>query len=152
MMPLLFHVPELPATASHMTWGGAPNKSTFFSLLPAKKAMNLPSGDQNGATAPSVPGRTFPLKFSIARTQSIESPAELTMAAACLPSGDIAIGSGAGSDGVGISKLTFAGGASLPENIHAPASAAPAASTTVAAHAMPSRHLVPPLTGTGGSS
>src|SRR5262249_53105039 len=53
----LFHVPPRPPGASHNTVGTPPAIGTFISLPPAKNPMYLPSGDQNGNDAPSVPAR-----------------------------------------------------------------------------------------------
>src|SRR5262249_50061240 len=53
--PCLFHVPPRPEGASQIVCTGPPDTSTFFSFPSAKNARDLPSADQNGKLAPSVP-------------------------------------------------------------------------------------------------
>jgi len=55
MRPSLLHVPPRPDTTSQTGNGAPPATSIRISLLSVKKAMDLPSGDQKGLAAPSVP-------------------------------------------------------------------------------------------------
>src|SRR5262249_51413426 len=97
MTPSRFQVPPPPeppetaGSASHNTSGGPPAASIFFSLPSAKKPMNLLSGDQNGADAPSVPASGCADSPLNGRTHSCTFPsASRAMNARRWPSGDIA--------------------------------------------------------------
>ncbi len=74
--PSRFQVPPTPGVASQRIWGGPPEAAIFFSFPCAKKPMNSLSGDQNGKSAPSVPGMTCAWSESRARSHS-PSPATL---------------------------------------------------------------------------
>src|SRR5229473_1024288 len=54
--PSVFQAPPLPDGASQIVCTGPPATSNFFNFPSAKKASDLPSADQNGYAAPSVPG------------------------------------------------------------------------------------------------
>src|SRR6185436_17705629 len=90
--PSRFHDPPrgLPPT-SQMVSGGPPWTSIFFNFESTKKASLRLSGDQNGETAPSVPGSALASSESSERihnTRFLSSPtAAKTMR---LPSGEIA--------------------------------------------------------------
>ena len=67
--PSRLHVPPFVPLASHSVRGGVPERSTLFSLPPAKKARNRLSGDQNGNVAPSLPFTVCALRRLSARSQ-----------------------------------------------------------------------------------
>ena len=62
-------VPPRPVGASHSVIAAPPVTETFFSWPPAKNAIHWPSGEKNGAAAPSVPA-------SRRRLQLVELPDE----------------------------------------------------------------------------
>src|ERR1017187_10059864 len=59
MSPPRPQVPDLPPppALSQIVTGAPPGRSRRFSLLSAKNPSDVPSGDQNSETAPSVPAR-----------------------------------------------------------------------------------------------
>ena len=78
MMPSLFHVPPSGrfASTSASVRTGPPPASTRFNLSPAKNPMDLPSPDQKGRRAPSVPARGLTLSPSIDRNQNCHGASE----------------------------------------------------------------------------
>src|SRR5271157_1659157 len=75
MKPLRFQAPPPGmASAAQTISGGPPPVGTFFNDLSAKNAMELLSGDQNGAKPPSVPGITLACSASSGRSQSMRWP------------------------------------------------------------------------------
>src|SRR5258705_10091863 len=76
---------------SQRTAGGSPSRLTFFSVPLAKNPRYRLSGDQNGPSAPSVPGNSRAVSKSSARTQSrVSSPGRDARNAKKRPSGDTA--------------------------------------------------------------
>src|SRR5687768_11474603 len=68
MVPVGLHAPPFPSGATQMKTGTPPAIATFISLPPAKNPSDLPSGDQNGCFAPSVPSITVASRESSDRT------------------------------------------------------------------------------------
>src|SRR3989442_8040452 len=94
MTPSRFQVPP-PASpsVSHSVSGEPPANGTFLSFLPAKNAMYWPSGDQNGASASSVPSIDVARNESSGRIQSIRFLSVLNAENASIrPSGEMAGG------------------------------------------------------------
>src|SRR5215470_8331282 len=91
MSPLLFHVPPRPCSTAHRSITEFPPTSTIFKALLVKNPICLPSGDQNGYDAPSVPGSRVKAVRSSERTDKERVPvlSEPTTAMR-LPSGEIA--------------------------------------------------------------
>ena len=86
-----------------------PSTSIRLSVPSAKKPIDLLSGDQNGASAPSVPGRVRGDSDRSDRTRSwLSGPEKLTKATVS-PSGDIAAHSGDAVGGVPMSTRVSAG-------------------------------------------
>jgi hypothetical protein len=88
--PFRFHVPPRAPSALQMVCTGPPERSIFFSLESAKKAMKRLSGDQNGSAAPSVPARGVISAESSARIQICCLPSFTRTSAAKRPSGETA--------------------------------------------------------------
>jgi hypothetical protein len=57
-----------------MVCGNPPDGLTFRNFPSATYAIHRPSGDQNGPTAPSVPGKACAVKESMDRNQSNKTP------------------------------------------------------------------------------
>src|SRR5262245_64827221 len=74
--------------------------STRISLLPAKKPMELLSGDQNGYKALSVPASGCDVELSSDRSHSLEVPSPAAANTRRRPSGEIAIDRGSVVGGV----------------------------------------------------
>src|ERR1700751_3890144 len=55
ILPSLLQLPPPAEGASQIVCTGPPVTWTIFNLPSAKKPMDLPSGDQKGSNAPSVP-------------------------------------------------------------------------------------------------
>jgi hypothetical protein len=68
IVPSAPQLPPTPTSASHKVCTGPPAASTRFSIPPAKKASERPSGDQNGCRAPSVPASGSARSESSGRT------------------------------------------------------------------------------------
>src|SRR5713101_5101968 len=85
-----FQDPPRAFGASASTVTGPPDAETFFRWPSAKKPTNLPSADQNGNEAPSVPSSFFAVSSLRDRTQ-IESRSFGVRAqnATAAPSGEI---------------------------------------------------------------
>src|SRR5262245_53535793 len=83
-----------PLGASVSVVGDPPCTPIFFNLPPATKAMNAPSGDQDGGqntNAPSVPARGTASNELNARIQMlVPRPAPVAMNASRVPSGESA--------------------------------------------------------------
>src|SRR5262245_44058383 len=93
MTPSPFHEPPKPAGASQSATSPEPLASTRLSLPLAKNPIDLPSGDQNGCDAPSVPGSGCAEKPSSARIHNRLWPsASVATKAIRLPSADNAKG------------------------------------------------------------
>src|SRR5579864_1698032 len=90
MMLSSFQDPPRALGASASTVTGPPAAETFFRWPSAKKPMNLPSADQNGNEAPSVPSSFLAVSSLRDRTQ-IESRSFGVRAqnATAVPSGEI---------------------------------------------------------------
>ena len=88
--PLRFQVPPTAPSASQSVCTGPPERSTFFSLASAKKAISRLSGDQKGSTALSVPARGVISRLSRARTQICCFPSFRRTTAMARPSGETA--------------------------------------------------------------
>ena len=67
MIPWLLQLPPKGFTASPSVTAAPPLTETFFSFPPAKKPTHWPSGEKNGALAPSVPGIGLASRLSIER-------------------------------------------------------------------------------------
>ncbi len=92
-----FQVPPRRSAASQRVETGPPFEPIFLSFPVDAKPMNLPSGDQNGIVAPSVPASGRAEASSKARTQSCARPSPFRAANTSLfPSGDTATGPAAG--------------------------------------------------------
>ena len=88
-----FHEPGTGMAVAATITTGPPRMSTFLRVPPAMKATNRLSGDQNGASAPSVPGTGCAVGWSSRRIQSIlPSLASAAAKAKYRPSGDSARG------------------------------------------------------------
>jgi hypothetical protein len=61
-----------------------------FNFRSAKNAIDLPSGDQNGKVAPSVPGGSLPAVEFSGRNHSGSRPSKVNAATRRRPSGEIA--------------------------------------------------------------
>src|SRR6516162_6129035 len=72
--PRLFHVPPRPSATGHKSITDLPATSTIFKKLLVKKPTCLPSGDQNGYEAPSVPGSAVEVVRSSERSDNIRVP------------------------------------------------------------------------------
>ena len=72
--PRLFHVPPRPSATGHKSITDLPATSTIFKKLLVKKPICLPSGDQNGYEAPSVPGSGVRLVRSSERSDNMRVP------------------------------------------------------------------------------
>ena len=70
MCPSLVHAPPRVPGVPQMKEGVPPARSTRFNWLAVKKARDLPSGDQKGLIAPSVPAISRAFVPSSARTHS----------------------------------------------------------------------------------
>ena len=68
IVPVGLHAPPFPSGASQMTTGTPPATATFISLPRAKNPSDVPSGDQNGCFAPSVPAMAVASRESSDRT------------------------------------------------------------------------------------
>ena len=95
MTPSLLQDPPLIAVsvscASAITIGEPPLRSTRFSLPTARNPISLPSGDQNGKSAPSVPMIRLPSSESRGRSHNAGAwLAVATRNTMCFPSGEIA--------------------------------------------------------------
>src|SRR5262249_11726632 len=83
-----FHVPPRGVAASDNVSAGPPVAEIFFSFPCAKNPMFLPSGDQNGNNAPSVPMRGRDSSESNGRTQTRSGPPSSLTKARLRPSGE----------------------------------------------------------------
>src|SRR5688572_24113222 len=92
--PSAFHAPPLPSGTSAMVRGSPPLISTIFSLSSAKKAIDRPSSDQNGYSAPSVPGSDRKVGALRSRSHNIVCPFWTSARAMRPPSGEIVKGPG----------------------------------------------------------
>src|SRR5690242_21780920 len=104
-----------PLTPSQIVCTGPPAASMRFSLSPAKKAIDLLSGDQNGNSASSVPARDSagPSEPST-RTQIIDLPETGSVYASMRPSGDTENPRSASGETLRSKRVTGAGGAGAP--------------------------------------
>ena len=101
--------------------------STRYSVLDAKNAIDLLSGDQNGSSAPSVPVRGRTSEISSARSQRRGGPSADATKTRYRPSGDRANWNGASEEGVRISTRSWAcGGCSNQTDRNTEAATAPA--------------------------
>src|SRR5262245_51946312 len=87
--PSLFQVPPRLLGASEIVTGGSPEIAIFFSFPCAKNPMDLLSGDQKAAFAPSVPGSGCAVSELIGRTQSSDLFSLKATKARRRPSGEI---------------------------------------------------------------
>ena len=55
-------------SVSHILTGGPPARATFLIALVAENPIQLPSGEKNGPSAPSVPAMALASSSSSART------------------------------------------------------------------------------------
>ena len=74
MASALIHVPVAFCTASQTTRAEPPASGIVFSLPPAKKPIDLPSGDQNGALPSSVAASIRVAPVSSGRYQMARRP------------------------------------------------------------------------------
>src|SRR5438045_6783515 len=82
-------LPPRPNGASQIVIGPPPARRTFFNFPSAKKAIQSPSGDQNGKVAPSLPSTASADNFASARIQIRAGPlSAMAPSANLLPSGD----------------------------------------------------------------
>ena len=101
--------PEALGASDNVTTG-PPAMSILLSASCAKKAMERPSGDQNGYEAPSVPCKSRDVSVSSGRTQIwIVPDASLAVNARRVPSGDTM----GANPGCPLSKMLFSGGRTL---------------------------------------
>src|SRR5262245_39432775 len=91
MVPSRFHAPlPFDGPTSQITWGTPPEISIFLSLDWAKNPIERLSGDQNIASAPSVPTKGRASKEPSARSQRSSLPSlVLRRKATYRPSGEI---------------------------------------------------------------
>src|SRR5215472_9443927 len=112
MVPAGLHEPLIlaPVTPDASVNAGPPARSTRLRLLSAKKPIERLSGDQNGATAFSVPATGWARVESSGRSQSWFWPPELTaLNTSFRPSGESAnhpFGENDAFSGGAISALT----------------------------------------------
>jgi len=93
MVPSAFQVAPRPLGASHTSEGVPPSTATVFSLPPAKKPSERPSGDQNGKVALSVPVNARACRVFNGLTHKTTAPCACAAAKARLfPSGESAGG------------------------------------------------------------
>ena len=85
--------PEYPDELSvgHRTTAVFPDRSMRFSLSSAKNPRDLPSGDQNADTAPSVPGSGVASGAASGRSHRRRPAASDAAKTIVVPSGDTAI-------------------------------------------------------------
>src|SRR5262249_56783738 len=90
MTPSELQEPSEPVGASQIFCAGPPETSIFLTLPSATKARYLPSGDQKGRVAPSVPPNGCAVSAFSGRTQIRVLP-ELSVALKAIvrPSGEM---------------------------------------------------------------
>src|SRR5262249_435867 len=76
MLPSSPQLPPRPAGASHRITGSPPSTASFLSLPAAKKATHCPSGEKNGAYAPSLPRSSTSCDSSNRRVNNRDFPVE----------------------------------------------------------------------------
>src|SRR5690349_4350129 len=92
MVPSFAQVAPNDAATSHSVWRPPPVERTFFSFPPAKKPIQLPSGEKNGALAPSVPASNLTSMLLMGRTNNCRPTGNrLAVYASTRPSGESAM-------------------------------------------------------------
>src|ERR1700722_3229970 len=90
MTPRWLHDAPRPSGASHSICTGPPDSATFFNFPTEKKPMYLPSGDQNGKDACSIPSSIRAVPVVTSRTHNSESLLPPVRKASLEPSGESA--------------------------------------------------------------
>ena len=88
MTPVVLQLPPLPNVQFVSKRGGPPARSNLLSFPGEKNPMDCPSGDQNGANAPSVPCSGLALSESMFRSHNLRTPPWLAVKTILLPSGE----------------------------------------------------------------